>query len=443
MKMHDHSFERQRAPNNAINSLAVAAAGENAENAPRSSFDQHPSLWPDPILRRKPSDLHLRSNAIARLGIPQTEARVALEASGAPGPLQRSVSDLNLDERRSYNLAQFNNVPYALQQSPEDQTIRQLLGEWTPQWGRVPRGTDNADTGMEKEIMDGEEPFNIEAQDGLDEWSIGNDDFYTSSEHSTITLEKHHRGNIPAAELQAPAAAKQDSRTRFPYGGHVVMDMANLASRNDSLAEIERLEEQLSMLKTIRNAKRTARELLSKQINENAEQKAEQRPTPLVAQTPTQANPATVERDNSPSEPKTPTVQPRVTTNEVQDEANTKISPKKNPMAEVQKGDEGSNKTARASTLPRSMDSSEAEVESAQRALEDSTTASSESTDPAGAEIVFGSRTRRDVRAAQRQASKRRGSERGRLIKGAADPQMRERRTSRVRSPRRAVEPRA
>lgn len=446
MKMHDHSFERQRAPNNAINSLAVARAGENDESAPRSSFDQHPSLWPDPILRRKPSDLHLRSNAIARLGIPQTEARVALEASGAPGPLQRSVSDLNLDERRSYNLAQFNNVPYALQQSPEDQTIRQLLGEWTPQWGRVPRGNDTADTGMEKEIMGGEEPFDIDAQDGLDEWSIGNDDFYTSSEHSTITLEKHHRGNIPAAELQAPAAAKQDSRTRFPYGGHVVMDMANLASRNDSLAEIERLEEQLSMLKTIRNAKRTARELLTKQINEKTEHKTGERPTPGVAQTPTQANPATVERDNStscPSVPNTPKVQPRMTMNEVQDGANTKTSPEKNPQTEVRDSDQRGNKPASVSTFTGPVESSEAEVEWAQRALEDSTTASSESTDPAGAEVVFGSRTRRDVRAAQRQASKRRGSERGRLIKGAADPQMRERRASRVRSPRRAVEPRA
>lgn len=442
MKIHEQSFERKRAPNNATNPLAGAAVGANDENLPRNSFD-HPSLWPDPILRRKPSDLHLRSNAIARLGIPQTEARVALEASGAPGPLQRSVSDLNLDERRSYNLAQFNNVPYALQQSPEDQTIKQLLGEWTPQWGRVPRGNDTADTRMEKEIMGGEEPFNIEAQDGLDEWSIGNDDFYTSSEHSTITLEKHHRGNITAAELQSPAAAKQDSRTRFPYGGHVVMDMANLASRNDSLAEIERLEEQLSMLKTIRNAKRTARELLSKQLNEKTEHKTWERPTPGVARTPSQANSATVERDDStgsPSVPNTPKVQPRMTMNEVQAEANTKISPEK---PEVQEGDEGSKKPARALTSLRPMETSEAEVERAQRALEDSTTASSESTDPAGAEIVFGSRTRRDVRAAQRQASKRRGSERGRLIKGAADPQMRERRTSRVRSPRRAVEPRA
>lgn len=449
MKIHDRSFERKGAPNNATNAPAVAAAGVHDENAPRSSFDQQSSLAPDPILRRKPSDLHLRSNAIARLGISQAEARVALEACGAPGPLQRSVSDLNLDERRSYNLAQLNNVPYAPERNPEDQTIKQLLVDWTPQWGSGPRRNDTADTGAKEEIMGGEEPFDLEAQDDLNEWSIGNDDFYTSSEHSTITLEKHHRGNIPAEELRSPTAAEQDLRTRFPFGTHME-DGVTLASTNNSMAEIERLEEQLSMLKSIRNAKRTGKELLSKHYNEMTEHKTGERPTTGAAQTPTQADPATVARDNSigsPAIPKKLAVQRRVTMDQVQDQADTKIWSGKNTIAEIQDGDEGGNKPARASNSLRSIETSEAEVESAQRALEDST-ASSESTDPAGAEIVFGSRTRRDVRAAQRQASqrqasKRRGSERGRLIKGAADPQMRERRTSRVRSPRRAAEPRA
>lgn len=439
----DRSFERIQAPKNATHSLAVTAAGASDENAPRRSLYQQRSLAHDAILRRKPSDLHLRSSAIARLGIPQAEARLALEASRVLGTLQRSASDLNLAERRSHYPAQFDNIPYDPQRNADDQIINQLLVEWTPQGPSVPRGNGSADVGVK------EEPVDDEAHDDLSETSATDDDLDDSSEHSSIgnhILETHQYGNLVASELQAPTAAKQDSRTRFPYDH--VKDVANLASRTDSTAEIERLEEQLSMLKFKRNAKRAGTELLSKQLNERAEHQTAKRPTSGAAQTPTQVNPATVEHDNSTSRssvPKKPAVQRRVTMDEVQDEADTKISPEKSPMAECRDGDEGGNKPVRASTFPRPKETPEAELEWAQRVLEDST-AFSEPTDPARAEIVFGSRTRRDVRAAQRDASKRRGSDRGRLMKGAADlkgHELRERRTSRVRSPKGVREPRA
>lgn len=426
-------LERVQAPKNATQSLAVTAAEANDDNAPERSLYQQHSLAHDQILRRKPSDLHLRSSAIARLGIAQTEARLALQASRVLGTLQRSASDLNLAERRSYFPAQFDSMQYHPQRNADDQIINQSSVE----------RNDSADVRVR------EEPTDVEAHEDLSQTSVADDDFDSSSDHSSIgdhILETHQHSNISASELQTPTAAEQDSRTRFPYIGHV-KDVATQDSRTDSVAEIERLEEQLSMLKSIRNAKRTGKELLSKQLRERTEHKTGEGPTPRPAQTLKQLNSAAVEHDNntsSPPAPKKPAVHRQVPMNEVQDEADTKILPEKTPMADGRNRNEGGNKPVRAPTFPKPVETPEAELEWAQRALEDST-AFSEPTDPAGADIVFGSRSRRDVRAAQREASKRRGSERGRLMKGAADlkgHELRERRTSRVRSPKGVREPR-
>lgn len=431
MNVQDRSFERVQAPKNATQSLAVTAAEANDDNAPKRSLYHQHSLAHDQILRRKPSDLHLRSSAIARLGIVQTEARLALQASRVLGALQRSVSDLNLAERRSYFPAQFDSMQYNPQRNADDQIIKQSSIE----------GNDSADVRVR------EEPIDVEAHEDLSQTSVADDDFDSSSDHSSIgdhNLEAHQHSNISASELQTPTAAEQDSRTKFPYIGHV-KDVANQDWRTDSLAEIERLEEQLSMLKSIRNSKRTGKELLSKQLKERTEHKTGKRPAARPAagpaQTPKKVNSATVEHDNNTSSPPVPkklAVQRRVPMNEVQDEADTKISSDKNPTAEGRDGNEGGNRPVRVLTFPRPMETPAAELEWAQRVLEDST-AFSEPTDPAGPDIVFGSRSRRDVRAAQREASKRRGSERGRLMKGAADlktHELRERRTSRVRSPK-------
>lgn len=434
MNVQGRFSERVQAPKNAIYSLAATAAEANDDNAPeRTPYQQH-SLAHDQILRRKPSDLHLRSSATARLGIAQTEARLALQASRVPGTLQRSASDLNLAERRSYFPAQFDSMQYYPQRNADGQIINQSSVE----------GNDSADVRVR------EEPIDVEAHEDLSQTSVADDDFDSSSDHSSIRdhiLETHQHFNISASELQTPTAAEPDSRTRFPYIGHV-KDVANQDSRTDSMAEIERLEEQLSMLKSIRNAKRTGKELLSKQLKERTEHKTGKRPTPGPSQTLKQLNSAAVEYNNNtstPPAPKKPAVQRKVTMNEVQDEADTKISSEMNPTAEGRDGNEGGNKPVRASTFPKPVETPEAELEWAQRVLEDST-AFSEPTDPAGADIVFGSQSRRDVRAAQREASKRRGSERGRLMKGAADlkaHELRERRTSRVRSPKGVREPRA
>lgn len=427
-------LERVQAPKNATQSLAVTASEANDDNAPERSLYQQHSLAHDQILRRKPSDLHLRSSAIARLGIAQTEAGLALQASRVLGALQRSVSDLNLAERRSYFPAQFDSMQYNPQRNADDQIIKQSPIE----------GNDSADVRVR------EEPIDVEAHEDLSQTSVADEDFDSASDHSSIgdhNLEAHQHSNISASELQTPTAAEQVSRTKFPYIGHV-KDVANQDWRTDSLAEIERLEEQLSMLKSIRNAKRTGKELLSKQLKERTEHKTGEGPAAGPAQTPKKVNSATVEHDNNRSSPPVPkklAVQRRVPMKEVQDEADTKISSEKNPTAEGRDGNEGGNRPVRVSTFPRPMETPAAELEWAQRVLEDST-ALSEPTDPARADIVFGSRTRRDVRAAQRDASKRRGSERGRLMKGAADlkgHEQRERRTSRVRSPKGVREPRA
>lgn len=440
MNVQDRSFERAQAPKNATHSLAVTASGARDENLPRRSLLQQHLLAHDQILRRKPSDLHLRSSAIARLGISQAEARLALEAHRVLGSLQRSASDLNLAERRSYHPAQFNSMQYDPQRNADDQ----LSVEWTSQGASIRPGNGPADDSVKEDSID------VEAREDPSQTSVADDDFDGSFDHSSIgdhILETHQQLNSSASELQTPTAAEQDSRHRFPYIGHV-KDVANQDSRTDSMAEIERLEEQLIILKSIRNAKRTGKELLSKQLKERTEHKIVERPAPGPAQTPKEVEPATVEHDNnisSPPVPKKLAGKRRVPMNEVQDEADTKISPDRAPMADGRDGNEGSNKPVRASTFPKPVETPEAELEWAQRALEHST-AFSEPPDPARADIVFGSRSRRDVRAAQRDASKRRGSERGRLMKGAADPkahELRERRTSRVRSPKGVRESRA
>lgn len=440
----DRSFEREQAPKNATHSVAVTGSGAKDENLSRRSLLQQHLLAHDQILRRKPSDLHLRSSAIARLGISQAEARLALEAHRVLGSLQRSVSDLNLAERRAYYPAQFDSMQYNLQRNADDQIIDQSSVEWTSQGAGVPPGNDHADVRVR------EDPNDVEAHEDLSQTSVADDDFDGSSDHSSIgvnILETHQHFNISASELETPTAAEQDSRNRFPYIGHV-KDVANQDSRTDSMAEIERLEEQLSMLKSIRNAKRAGKELLSKQLKERTEHKIAERPAPGPAQTSKEVNSATVEHDNNRSSPpvsKRLAGKRQVPMNEVQDEADTKISPEKNPMADGRDSNDGGNKPVRASTFPKPVETPEAELEWAQRVLEDST-AFSESPDPARADIVFGSRSRKDVRAAQRDASKRRGSERGRLMKGAADlkaHELRERRASRVRSPKGGREPRA
>lgn len=80
------------------------------------------------------------------------------------------------------------------------------------------------------------------------------------------------------------------------------------------------------MLKFMGKAKRTDTELLEKQLNDKTEHKNGERPNAGAAQTPTQVIPAPVEHDNGTSSPpvsKNSAVQHRVTTNEVQDEADT------------------------------------------------------------------------------------------------------------------------
>lgn len=426
MGRQDRPFEKLRVMNNANHSLAETAAGGNDESAPRiSHYQQH-----DPILRRKPSDLHLRSSAIARLGIPEAEARLVLENSRAHGVLQRSASDVNLAESRSYYPVQFDNMPYDHQRNFDDQVIKDLLVEWTPQWAGVPRGNDPADIGPKEGIMGGEGLFDVETEDDTSESSVVDGGFYDSFEHSSFEnhiLKTHLDGNILGLELRrdGPTPTEQDSRAKLPHE-EFAKDVANLALGNDSTAEIERLEEQLSMLRSRRNAKRTDTGLPSRGLDEKTQHRTGKMIVPGAAQTPTQANAATAEHDtntSSPSVPKKPAAQRRVTMDEAQDEADTNNSSEENPLTKVRDGEEGGTKHARASTFPRPTDSSQAEPEWAQRVLEDSTEFS-EPTDPARADLVLsGSQSRRDVRAAQREAStsKRKGSERGKLRKAAPD----------------------
>lgn len=448
----DRSFERVHTHNDADHSLDVTSADAAEGDAPRRLPYQQRSLANHPTLRRKPSELHLRSNAIARLGIPEAEARLALEASRVRGGLHRSVSDLDLADRRPFYPSQFDNVPYDPKRNADDQIINQLLLDWTPQWTGAPRGKGPRDMGMGQEIMSDDETEDYQGREDLSPFSVIEDDYYGSSEHSTIKghiLKTHKDREAPGSERQAEAPAEAESRTRVDHQEQVDNE-PRLAWGNDSTAEIERLEEQLATLKFQRNAKRADIGLLSKVLNVKTGGRAGERPAGEAAQTIRPADLTTSEQDDD-TDPssglKMPAVQRRVTMDEVEDEADTKKATHNHPPSEAQDSDDEITKPARASTFPTAVKTSKAELEWAQRVLQDSA-ALSEPTDPGRAEIEFGSQSRRDVRAARRESSKRRessrrpGSDRGRLQKRTADQKVqdwRERQTSRVRSPERVV----
>ncbi|KAK2608345.1 hypothetical protein N8I77_006963 [Diaporthe amygdali] len=444
----DRSFERVHTHNDADNSLDVASADAAEGDAPRILPYQQRSLANHPTLRRKPSELHLRSNAIARLGIPEAEARLALEASRVRGGLHRSVSDLDLAERRPFYPPQFDKMPYDPKRNADDQIINQLLLDWTPQWTGLPRATGPRDMETGQKTMSDDETEDYEGREDLSPFSVIEDDYYGSSEHSTIRghiLKTHKDREAPGVERQAEATAEAESRVDHQ---EQVENEPRLAWGNDSTAEIERLEEQLATLKFKRNAKRADIGLLSKVLNHNTERRAGERPTAEAAQTTKPVHLTTSGQDDDTDDCsglKMPAVQRRVTMDEVEDEDDTKMATHNHPPSGAQDGDDELTKPARASMFPTAVQTSKAELEWAQRVLQDSA-ALSEPTDPERAEIEFRSQSRRDVRAARRESSKRRessrrpGSDRGRLQKRTADQKVqewRERQKSHVRSPER------
>lgn len=437
-KCQDYAFGRRQPQNDAGHSLALTAADAADGNVTRRLPYQQRSLAHHPTLRRKPSELHLRSSAIARLGIPEAEVRLALEASRARGALRRSVSDLNLDERRSTYPSEFDHMPYDHQGSRDDQIINQLLLEWTAQGASGPRRDERAETGTGQGTISGDEPVDSDDQSTS---SVIKDD-YGFSEESTSgdNISKTPNVQTPGGDLQAAASAETDPIAELHDEKHI-QNEARLVWGNNSTVEIEKLEKQLATLKFMRNAKRTGMGLLSKVLNEKAEHRTGDRLAAGAVQTTKQAEPTTAEQDGHtgpPSEPKMPTVQRRVTMDEVEDEADTKKPTGSQPPVAARDGDEGGTKPTHAPTFLTPVQTSEGELEWAQRVLQDSVALC----DPARAETVLGSQSRRDVRAAHREASRRDGPDRSRRRNGAADQRVhewKERQRSRVRSPERVA----
>jgi hypothetical protein len=435
----------------------MAAADANDEAALRRSHHQQQ----DPILRRrKQSCLHLGSSAIARVGVPQAEeVRQALEASRALGAMRRSRSDLSLSERRLYQF--WANMPYDSQRHADDQAINRLLMEWTPEWDGIPRGEDDVDIGPKQEISmaSEEEPRDVEAEDDMSELPVFDDDFEFFSEHSSTgvhAFKAHAHAEFPGAELQrddpAQPAEQQPGAPLSQVGNTQPGDITTLALGNDSTSEIERLENESSMLRFKRNVKRTHQVPLPQRFEEKEQHRSGNRVIAGAVESAIDPNPQVSDQNCSgtkaPSVPEKPATQPRETTDEVQDETDTKTLPQNQQQTKVRDANQvGNNRPENApmSAMP-GIEATGADLQWAQRALLDDSTAllettTTSTTDPARGDTVSGSQTRREFRAATRreeEAAKRKGTERGRLRKTAPDmkvQEQRQRQSSRVRLP--------
>lgn len=371
--------------------------------------------------------MHLRSRAIARLGIPEAEARVALEANRVLDDLERSISDLDLDERRPGYPSQFDNTRYDPQRNADDQIINQLLLEWTPQGVGAPRGNEASKFAVRPENVADEDLDEDEGDDDLSEFSEIEDEYYGSSEHSSVremNPKTTQIGKTPGTDLYNTAVEDHGMGAKA-VNGEEIEEEVNMAWQNDSTMEIARLEERLAALKSKKGGEKLD-EKAAQGTEEGLAPVANTQPAPagIQAQIQTQEGPATAEQDSKagmPSPPTQPTIQRRVTIDEVQDETDTKRMPETHhPPADFWDGDDIADKPSRASTFPKTVKTSEAELQWARRVLED-TTAFSEPADPARAEIVFGSPSRRSVRAAQRETSKHKEPGRRRLRKGVVE----------------------
>lgn len=423
----DRSFERVRAPSDQEHSRDTAAGNAIEQNMPRRLPFRERSLLHDSKLRRKASDMYLRSSAIARLGIPEAQARVALEASHVLDDLERSMSDFDDTERQPFYPSQFDGTPYDPQRNADDRIINQLLVEWTPQGVGAPRGNEASNTRVRPEGMAVEELDEFEGDDNLSESSAVEDGYYGSSEHSSIRSfgpDLLQGSKTPGAEVHGTDSAGQNPRANPNHEGG--QEESDPLWREDPTTEIARLEERLATLKSLREEEKPRVGLMGNTADEKTEQGTrEGLATVSTAQPPplphTQEGPATADQDTDTgisSPPTQPLIQRRVTMDEVEDEENTKkLSENHYPPAEPQDGGDRADKPARASTFPKAAETPEAELQWAQRVLEDSS-AFSEPPDSATSDIVFGSASRRSVRAAQREASKHKAPGPRKLRKG-------------------------
>ncbi|KAG8160674.1 hypothetical protein KVR01_008938 [Diaporthe batatas] len=414
----DHSLEKVRVPTDEGHALGTAAANATDRNMARRFPYRQRSLLRDSKLRRKSSDMYLRSRAIARLGIPESEARAALEANRVLDGLERSVSELDTTERRPLYHSQFESRPYDPQRNADDQMINQLLVECTPQGASVHRGTEPASAWVRPKNMAATEIDKYEEDADLSESSAFDDDLYGSCEHSSVRdlIPKTPQTGEPLwAELHDAAFADHDVRTKTVKGAGIDEE-AILAGQNDPMTEIERPEGRLATLKSMRGGK-TAQDIILAPA-------AMTQPTPprMPAQSQMQEGPDTAAGATNVvvvSSPTQPTIQRRVTVDEVEDEEDTSKQPAKHhPPPELEYSGDRADKPERASALPETAKTAGAELEWEQRVLED-TTAFSEPPDRRGRRAYLESPSRRSVRAAQREASKHKKHGRRRLQKGA------------------------
>ncbi|KAI3393460.1 hypothetical protein diail_4256 [Diaporthe ilicicola] len=414
----DHLFEKAQVQDDADESLAQTVADASDRNWPGKSKSpyQQRSLANHPTLRRKASGLQLRSSAIARLGIPQAEARLALEASRARGSLHSFVSDLDLDEARPVNPAQFQNMPHGPQRDVGDQPINQ------PLWDHMPEGAvANKRADLGKIAQDSETSgrgIDSKGRDDLTTSSVTEDDYCDSSEQASSRddiLWKYRDGKEQGPDLQ-PSASTETVSTAKPHREEHIKDEAGLAlGATESSLEIERLEEQLATLKSIREAKRTYKALMPIVLKENTGHRdLPKKSTTVAVQATKHTDPTMTEQDKTKSQPSrtdlpAAQLQRRVTMDEVQDEANTKRPSENLQAAKLRAGDDELlvNTPTRASTIRNVLQNFEAGPDLAQRVVQDGA-ASVEQTDHEGPETAYRGRSRRHVRAAHREASRKR-----------------------------------
>lgn len=407
----DHSFVRTQVQKHGGKSLAVATGDVSGAMAPGKKLSRQPrSLTRHPTLRRRPSEPHLRPSATARLGVPQAEALLALEASRVREGLHRSVPDPDLAERRPEYPSQFDSMPYDPQPNADDQIIRQLLLDWTPHGaGAVPREDEGARMETQQGILFDDR--HIDAGGGQDGRGLSPaiaDNVHASPEQSIrsdAVLPSHQGGDTPKVETQITWSAETGSKIHSERQERAE-DEECLVWETDSAAEIARLEDRLATLKSVRNAKQSDKRLLSEELGESTQLKDEEMPAPDTFQTTEEGHPIPTQQVKyifrpHLKAPQKPVVQRRVTMDEVEDEGDSR-DPHEDIPVENRDDDDKGKKATRASTFP--IQTSEAELDWAKRVLQDSE-ALSEPNDLAASENALRSQSRRHIRASRRQLS--------------------------------------
>lgn len=370
------------------------------------SVPQPPPMQYEPY--QTPEGSNLGSKAVPPLLDVQGEARLALDGSRERKTLQSSGPDTRLAERWPIYPSQFDNMPYDPQRNADDEIIKQLLLDWTPQRADIAHGDDRDNKGMGQGSSScnravGGEREQEDCRTSL--VTVGN--YHGFSEHSGSTdgHSKTSRHKETTGKGSNPEyVGSRVLSTQLNSEDHIEADVCLPRTTDSPAASIFHVRKKTSSaLKAARNLESTDEAVSPMVLEKSQWHKAE---TGSAAEAHREsAEPTKTEEDYNtdvPFEAKTPAVQRRVTMDEVEDEANVKRPTDDRPV-EVPDLDEESKKPTRALTFPIVMQKSEAELEWVQRSLQDTGTLS-EPTHLATSNIeAFRSRPQKGTRAAHRE----------------------------------------